>query len=181
MAKIRCLYCHELIAEAVWPAHEAMHLAPRADGQQTDYATLPPEERETGDVDHEPSVYVHGKCGEATQMPEEIIRSYLKDPWLYMADTTYCCGCQQHVPFRACCWVDTGEDLQSYMDRLRAAKPELKPQGCVCECGHDGEDIEEDLRAHTDPSRAARQELKPKGCLGTALILVALTGAVVFL
>lgn len=131
MAKIRCPYCHQLILDKSWPAHEARHLAKRDDGQQTDYATLPPEEREQGDIEEEPTVYIHKKCGKATEMPEDIVRSYLKNPWLYSADATFCCGCEDHVPFRECVWEDTGENLQKYMDRLRAAKPELKPKGCL--------------------------------------------------
>ena len=41
MAKVRCPYCHEHIDEGEFPAHQAGHLRTRADGQQTDYATLP--------------------------------------------------------------------------------------------------------------------------------------------
>ena len=64
-------------------------------------------------------------------MPEEIIRSYLKNPYMYMADATFCCGCGKHVPFRECKWTETGEDLQTYTDKLRAAKAEMKPKGCL--------------------------------------------------
>jgi hypothetical protein len=48
-----------------------------------------------------------------------------------MADETFCGGCGTHVPFRECVWVETGEDLQTYTDKLRAAKPEMKPKGCL--------------------------------------------------
>jgi hypothetical protein len=57
-------------------------------------------------------------------MPEEIIRSYLMNPYLSSADTTFCTGCGKHVPCRELRWLETGEDLQTYTDRLRAAKPE---------------------------------------------------------
>jgi hypothetical protein len=60
-------------------------------------------------------------------MPEEIIRSYLRNPFLYMADATFCCGCGTHVPDRECTWRETGENLQEYMDGLRAGKKELRP------------------------------------------------------
>ena len=60
-----------------------------------------------------------------------LIRSYLKNPYLYGADATFCTGCGRHVPFRECVWEETGEDLQSYTDGLRAAKPEMKPRGCL--------------------------------------------------
>jgi len=131
MAKVHCPYCHKDVEETLFPEHEAQHRKARPDGQQTDYATLREEDREHGDLDGVPQVYVHRKCGVATGMPEEIIRTYLKNPYMYMADATFCCGCGKHVPFRECEWVETGEDLQSYADKLRAAKPELKPQGCM--------------------------------------------------
>jgi hypothetical protein len=131
VARVRCPYCHEWISSADYPAHEAEHLKPRPDGQQSEYATLAPEEREEGSLAAVPQVYRHGKCGASTGMPEEIIRSYLKNPYLYTANATFCCGCSRHVPFRECVWEETGEDLQTYMDKLRAAKPEMKPKGCL--------------------------------------------------
>ena len=129
-AKVHCPYCHERVEKADYPAHEEAHLALKPDGQHSEYATLPEEEREDGDLTGVPQMYVHRKCGVATRMPEEIVRSYLKNPYLYSADQTFCCGCGKHVPFRACVWTETGEDLQSYTDKLRAAKPEMKGQGC---------------------------------------------------
>jgi hypothetical protein len=110
-----------------YPAHEGEHLKLRADGQQSEYVTLPPKERTEGSLEGVPRVYKHKKCGCLTGMPEEIIRSYLKNPYLYSADRTFCCGCHKHVPWRDCVWVETGEDLQTYTDRLRAQKPELRP------------------------------------------------------
>jgi hypothetical protein len=53
-----------------------------------------------------PSVYVHRKCGVTTGMPEEIVRSYLRNPYMYLADATFCCGCGTHVPFRECTWTE---------------------------------------------------------------------------
>ena len=128
---IRCPYCHTLVGEERLAEHEARHVADRGDGQQEDYATLPPEDRADDSLDDVPQVYVHRKCGVATRMPEEIVRSYLVNPWLYSADATFCCGCGTHVPFRQCVWSETGENLQKYMDRLRAAAPDKKPQGCL--------------------------------------------------
>jgi hypothetical protein len=127
MGTTRCRFCHEYVDDANYAAHEAEHMKTRPDGQQSEYVTLPPEEREQGDLTGVPTVYVHLKCGAATGMPEEIVRSYLQNPWLYLADRTFCTGCGVHVPFRECKWVDTGEDLQTYTDRLRDAKPELRP------------------------------------------------------
>jgi hypothetical protein len=128
MTTIRCPFCHKYIDDAAYPAHEAGHRKLRPDGQQSEYVTLPPKEREQGSLAGVPKVYRHWKCGVATGMPEEIIRSYLKNPCLYDADRTFCCACGRHVPFRECVWVETGEDLQTYMDRLRKAKPGMKPK-----------------------------------------------------
>ncbi|MCC9609490.1 hypothetical protein LOC68_04950 [Blastopirellula sp. JC732] len=127
MSKIRCQYCHEYIDSSDYPAHEDEHLKLRSDGQQNEYVTLPPEERVEGDLEGVPTVYLHTKCGHATGMPDEITRSYLKNPYLYLADATFCTGCGKHVPLRECVWTETGEDLQSHIDRLRAEKPELRP------------------------------------------------------
>ncbi len=124
MERVRCPFCHDHIDPADYAVHEAEHIKARPDGQQSEYATLPPEAREPGTLDGVPSVYRHVKCGVATRMPEEIIRSYLKDPWLYSAGETFCCGCGAHVPERECHWVETGQDLHAYMEGLRSAGAE---------------------------------------------------------
>jgi hypothetical protein len=50
MAHVRCPSCHEYINEAVFAAYEAEHRQLRADGQQAEYVTLPPEERSREEV-----------------------------------------------------------------------------------------------------------------------------------
>ncbi len=127
MSTIRCPFCHEYIEEAAYSAHEAEHMKLRPDGQQGEYVTLPPDLRDEGSLDGVPKVYRHNRCGEHTGMPEEIIRSYLINPYLYSADRTFCTGCGIHVPLSECVWVETGEDLQTYTDKLRAEKPEMRP------------------------------------------------------
>ncbi len=123
----QCPYCHEQIGSREFAAHCAAHEALREDGQQQEYATLPPEARSTQSLEDEPQVYIHETCGVGTCMPEEIVRSYLVDPYMYLADATFCTGCERHVPLRECTWSETGEDLQSHIDRLRAEKPECRP------------------------------------------------------
>jgi hypothetical protein len=120
MKKVRCQFCHEYVDQAKYDAHRARHVRQKADGQQTDYVTLPPSERDRRPLDGVPRVYVHRVCGACTGMPEDIIRSYLKNPFLYSADRTFCTGCGEHVPLSECEWTETGEDLQSYTDRLRS-------------------------------------------------------------
>jgi hypothetical protein len=127
MAQVRCEFCHEYIEQTEYSTHVSEHTRLRPDGQQTEYVTLPPDEREQGNLDDVPQVYVHRKCGQATGMPEEIIRTYLKNPWTYLADRTFCTGCGVHVPLKDCEWTEAGEDLQTYTNRLRAEKPEMRP------------------------------------------------------
>ncbi|MCZ2344019.1 MAG: hypothetical protein LC104_19825 [Bacteroidales bacterium] len=68
----------------------------------------------------ETRVYVHQSCGSSTVMPAEVVRRYQADPWHYLSDQTFCTGCNASVPDQECVWVDTGENLQVYFDRLRA-------------------------------------------------------------
>lgn len=125
---IRCQYCHEHVPRSQYNQHVQQHLKVREDGQQTDYATLPPEQRGSSvDFATAPHWYRHLKCGEVTGMPEEIIQTYLANPWFYLSDKTFCTGCGKHVRQRECVWEETGENLQTYSDRLRAAKPGLRP------------------------------------------------------
>lgn len=116
--KIRCEYCHIWIDPYEHKAHIQEHLRLRPDGQQNEYVTLPPEEWYQGTIEEAPKVYRHLRCGCCTGMPVEIIRTYLKDPFAY-SDFTYCSGCQTHVPCREFVWVETGENMQAYNNRLR--------------------------------------------------------------
>jgi hypothetical protein len=127
VGQILCLYCHIYVDEAVYAEHEANHLKLRPDGQQTDYVTLPTDAREQGSLEDIPKVYIHQRCQAGTRMPEEIIRSYLKNPYLYLADRTFCTGCKRPVRYSQCVWSETGENLQSYFDRLRAEKLAMRP------------------------------------------------------
>ncbi len=138
MSKIRCPFCHCCVDEDDADEHFARHAEDRGDGQQNDYITVPPSERYTGSLKGVPKVYRHKGCGGVTGMPEEIIRSYLVNPFLYSADATFCTGCSEHVPLRECVWTETGEDLQTYTDRLRSKagrqpgtrrKKKSKPKG----------------------------------------------------
>jgi hypothetical protein len=130
MPVIECRYCHRDIPVREYPAHVAKHRQLKEDGQHETYATLKPDERFQTSLDGVPQVYCHMRCQVCTRMPEDIIRSYLVDPFLYNADETFCCGCGIHVPLKECYWIETKEDLQKYMDRVRASKrppPPKKP------------------------------------------------------
>ncbi len=121
MANVECPYCHKLIPEREFEAHVAYHRADRGDGQNRDYATLRPDLRDQDDLTGVPQVYMHLKCRTGTGMPEEIVRTYLVNPWFYNSDRTFCCGCSTHVPLSECVWTETGENVQQYMNKLRAA------------------------------------------------------------
>ncbi len=126
--QVRCQFCHEYIPRSEYDRHAQQHLKLQDDGEQTDYATLPVEEREgSSEFEQAPRWYRHQKCGGVTGMPEEIIQTYLTNPWFYLSDKTFCTECEKHVRQRECVWEETGENLQTYSDRLRAAKPELRP------------------------------------------------------
>lgn len=127
----RCPYCHHQIEASQFDSHLAYHQEIQDNGQQRDYVTLPEDQRTEVDLAGVPVVYIHEQCGTGTRMPEEIVRSYLKDPFLYGANSTFCAGCLKQVPYRECHWDETRENLQDYFDRLRMAHsyspPESKP------------------------------------------------------
>jgi hypothetical protein len=131
MSEKRCPYCHEWIDSREYAAHCRAHQQLRPDGQYKDYVTLPSDERELGPLDGVPRVYRHNVCGRCTGMPEEIIRTYLKNPFIYFSDRSFCTGCGRHVPCRELVWVETGENMQEYNDRLRAAHPEMHPNPLI--------------------------------------------------
>jgi hypothetical protein len=115
----QCPFCHEQVSLIAYAQHIREHEKLRPDGQQQEHATLPPEERATGDLARVSRVYFHSVCGVQTGMPEEIVRSYLVNPFLYTGGT-FCCGCNGYVKFSSVTWTETGQSLQEYFDELRA-------------------------------------------------------------
>src|SRR5262245_2748168 len=81
MSIVQCKYCHEMVPLVTYALHVQQHERKRADGQQTDDATLPAELREEGDLEGVPRWYRHEKCGVQAGMPEDIIRTYLQNPF----------------------------------------------------------------------------------------------------
>jgi hypothetical protein len=51
-------------------------------------------------------------------MPEEIIRSYLVNPFLYRRGS-FCCGCNTYVRFEELIWQETGQCLANYFRELQ--------------------------------------------------------------
>lgn len=120
MFTMRCPFCHRHVLRWFYDSHVEGHTRLRADGQMTDHVTLRPDERYDGPLDEFPTSYRHDLCGKSTGMPEEIVRSYLVNPFLYSSET-FCCGCGDYVSHSELEWVDTGERLDIYFDRLRRA------------------------------------------------------------
>lgn len=116
--KQRCPFCHERVSRRELNEHIERHTRRLPDGQQEDHITEPPEKRFTGTLEGVPQVYSHWKCGDSTVMPEDIIRSYLANPFLYN-ESTYCAGCEDYVHQSELRWEETNERLDEYFDRLR--------------------------------------------------------------
>lgn len=121
---MQCPFCHKEVWGLVYPFHQLLHTR-RSDGQQQDHVTLPPSERDPRSLAGVPQVYYHPKCGVATQMPEEIIRSYLKNPFRYNS-TTFCCGCKGYVQDREVFWVETKQRVSEYMQALQQEAKERR-------------------------------------------------------
>jgi hypothetical protein len=116
--EIQCIFCHRWVRRGTIDRHLAPHLERGPDGQQRDHVTLAPERRFRGSLAGVPQVYIHEKCGEETGMPEEIIRSYLVNPFLYN-DLTFCTGCRGYVHASELRWTETGDTLYDYTRSLR--------------------------------------------------------------
>ena len=120
MLFVECPFCHEKVFRLFFAGHCAKHTALRPDGQMTDHITVHPQGRYTGSLKGVPQVYIHAKCGVGTKMPEEIVRSYLVNPFLYGAGS-FCCGCGEHFPEEELFWYETGQNMAEYTRELRDA------------------------------------------------------------
>ena len=118
MLFIRCPFCHKMVLRFFYKGHKAKHLAPLPDGQQKDHVTLHPSGRYQGSLSGVPQVYVHPKCGVGTKMPEEIIRSYPVNPFLY-GGGSFCCGCGTYVAEEELFWTETGQNMADYNRELQ--------------------------------------------------------------
>src|SRR5437588_9037413 len=69
-----------------------------------------------------PRQFVHDKCGATSRMADDMVFGYLATPHRYN-DWAYCSKCDGFVPHRECHWAETGEPLEAYFARLKAAVP----------------------------------------------------------
>src|SRR5687768_10785160 len=118
MLFVQCPFCHKKVLRFFYAKHRTQHTTPLADGQMTDHVTVHPTGRYKGSLAGVPQSYQHSLCGVVTGMPEEIIRSYLANPFLY-SDKSFCCGCNDYVSKNELCWVETGQKLTDYTMQLR--------------------------------------------------------------
>lgn len=128
-----CPFCHTWLSSNIFDEHVASHTRLLNDGQMKDHVTVRPEERFAGDIAKEPRWYVHPKCGGVTGMPEEIIRSYMVDPFLYN-ESSFCTGCHTYVPTAELYWQETNESLLAASYRRKAEfiqKNHLNPDDFV--------------------------------------------------
>lgn len=66
-------------------------------------------------------MYVHKKCRGQTEMPADVIREYLDNPFeLGEEPDTYCSRCKDDVPWTKCEWTETGQNMYEYIDDVRA-------------------------------------------------------------
>jgi hypothetical protein len=114
---VECPFCHRQVPKAQYAAHEKQHTTLLPDGQMADHITVREEERFKGSLGAVPQVYEHKRCGAQTGMPEEIIRSYLANPFLYN-DSSFCTGCNDYVSTKELFWTETGESLFQYNQNL---------------------------------------------------------------
>jgi hypothetical protein len=119
MIFVRCAFCHKLVFRPFYPGHRAKHTKRLPDGQMTDHITVHPTGRYQGSLAGIPRGYQHPRCRAVTGMPEEIIRSYLVNPFLYSGGS-FCCGCNDYVSYEELFWVETGECLDDYFRNLQA-------------------------------------------------------------
>jgi hypothetical protein len=93
-------------------------MQPLPDGQMTDHITVHPKGQYQGSLEGVPRGYRHPRCEVVTGMPEEIIRSYLVNPFLYSGGS-FCCGCNDYVPEEELFWDETGQCLADYFRELQ--------------------------------------------------------------
>ncbi len=114
----RCPECFEFIPTEQLQSHREQHRGKAEDGQYNHYPTLPPEKQFQGPLTDVPRNYLHRKCGAVTGMPEPIIRTYLVNPFFY-GYSSFCCGCNKHVPVKELVWTETKQNVMEYYRELQ--------------------------------------------------------------
>ena len=126
MKRVECPFCHASVLQCLYAFHEWRHTRRRRDGQMVDHVTVKESERYIGSLVGVPRCYYHTVCRSFTGMPDEIIPSYLVNPFLYN-EATFCCGCGDYVQMQECFWKETNENLLAYNKKLRREKLGKEP------------------------------------------------------
>lgn len=113
-----CPFCHRQVLWLLFTRHLAKHTRLLPDGQMTDHVTVAEQDRYQGSLAGVPQVYEHPACGGRTGMPEEIVRSYLVNPFIY-SGATFCCGCGDYIRHEELVWVETCQGLADYFKELQ--------------------------------------------------------------
>ncbi len=79
--------------------------------QHKKYLVLSDEELSKGFVRPLRRSYKHSKCGTVTTMGLKLCETYARDPKFY--GSTYCVGCQMHLPVSEFKWSEDGEVVGS--------------------------------------------------------------------
>jgi Protein of unknown function (DUF3239) len=115
---VNCKFCHETVFLPLYDSHLSKHTQPLEDGQMTDHITVCPQQRYQKSLDRIPNVYIHPYCNTRTGMPEDIIRSYLVNPFLYN-QYTFCTGCRDYIHQSELFWCETEQCLADYFQDLQ--------------------------------------------------------------
>jgi hypothetical protein len=69
-------------------------------------------------------VYRHRECGGETTIAG-VGYSYVSHPFVVGRKRSFCAGCQKYIPYSQLEWVDTGETISAYHQRMREQAPML--------------------------------------------------------
>src|SRR5438093_4340016 len=102
-------------------ARSRRRTGPRADDEDEE---RPSRKSRRAEPKHEipqetPRVYKHKKCGAKVRMSDDVVLTYLDDPFYYN-EFTHCPRCGGDVPRSQCVWVETGQRMDEYFEDLQA-------------------------------------------------------------
>lgn len=119
-----CPVCHTWMSTSIFQSHMAAHFKLPQSGPmpfQPQGMGLPQFGSQPIVITSakEPRTYVHPKCGSVTAIPDELLHSFARDPFLYN-ETSFCTGCGTYVSTGELFWQGTNESLLAAGYRQRA-------------------------------------------------------------
>jgi hypothetical protein len=88
--------CGDPVLVESYQQHCRRHPSTLKDLEVESHIQMPPEVRCKVPLERVPRFYFHPQCGATTTMPEDILRTYLRNPYKYGSET-FCVGCQDYV------------------------------------------------------------------------------------